>query len=94
MQPRISTRPLQSGASRTGNQAVLTGGNAATALARSAASVRGRRGILLPLLATLWWWTQVNHNALAGASMLIIAKLSRSGRGTCTVCPLSCFLSS
>ena len=70
MQPRISTRHLQSGASRTGNQAVLTGGTVATALAGSAASARGPRGILLPLLATLWWWTQVCHNALVEVSML------------------------
>ena len=52
MQQRTSTRRLQSRGSRT-DRVVLTGGNAATALAGSAASARGRSAILLPSLASL-----------------------------------------
>ncbi len=52
MQQRISMWRLQGRGSRM-VRAVLTGGSAATALAGSVASVRGRRAISLPLLARL-----------------------------------------
>ena len=56
MQQRISMGRLQSKVSRMG-QGLVRGGNAASALHRaiagSAASVRGRHGLSLLLLATL-----------------------------------------